>query len=77
MLLCVVWRLVLRGGELVKVEEPALLVPPGHVAVKVRAFLVDDYSLWVFKRGEGGMSSSNKNYYLFLVTKILYLFYCF
>ncbi|MEM1615518.1 MAG: hypothetical protein QXP31_04995 [Pyrobaculum sp.] len=50
------WRLVLRGGELVKVEEPALLVPPGHVAVKVRAFLVDDYSLWVFKRGEGAPS---------------------
>ncbi|MEZ0319453.1 MAG: hypothetical protein ABWK05_05620 [Pyrobaculum sp.] len=50
------WRLVLKGGELTRVEEPALLVPPGHVAVKVKAFLVDDYSLWVFKRGEGAPS---------------------
>jgi len=38
------------------VEEPALQVPPGHVAVKVKAFLVDDFSLWALRRGAGPFS---------------------
>lgn len=45
------WRLEFRGGELAKVEEPALRVPPGHIALKVKAFLVDDFTLWSLRRG--------------------------
>jgi len=50
------WRLVLEGGSVRRVEEPALQVPPGHVAVKVKAFLVDDFSLWALRRGAGPFS---------------------
>jgi len=50
------WRLVLEGGSVRRVEEPALRVPPGHVAVKVKAFLIDDFSLWAFRRGAGPFS---------------------
>lgn len=47
------WRLVVEGGALKRVEEPALLIPPGFVGVKVKAFLVDDFTQWVLRRGFG------------------------
>lgn len=47
------WRFELSGGQLRRVEEPALPVPRGHVAIKVKAFLADDYTQWALKRGEG------------------------
>lgn len=40
-----------RGGRWVKEERPYLHVPKGRVAVKVRAFLLDDYSAWAAARG--------------------------
>jgi hypothetical protein len=51
-----VWRLTLEGGSVRRVEEPALRVPPGHVAVRVKAFLIDDFSLWALRRGSGPFS---------------------
>ena len=51
-----VWRLVLEGGSVRRVEEPALRVPPGHIAVRVKAFLIDDFSLWALRRGAGPFS---------------------
>jgi hypothetical protein len=51
-----VWRLVLEDGAVKRVEEPALRVPPGHVAVKVKAFLIDDFSMWALRRGSGPFS---------------------
>lgn len=33
------------------VDRPYLRVPRGHVAVKVKAFLLDDYSAWAAARG--------------------------
>lgn len=51
-----VWRLELSGGQLRRVEEPALRVPRGSVAIKVKAFLADDYTQWSLRRGEGAPS---------------------
>ncbi|MEL9990321.1 MAG: hypothetical protein QXP98_01790 [Thermoproteus sp.] len=45
------WELLYRGGRWVKEERPYLHVPKGHVAVKVKAFLLDDYSVWAAARG--------------------------
>lgn len=50
------WRLVLEGGEVKRVEEPAVVVPRGHVGIKVKAFLIDDFSLWALRRGWGPFS---------------------
>lgn len=50
------WRLELRGGEIRRVEEPALRIPKGHLGVKVKAFLIDDFTHWALKRGEGPFS---------------------
>jgi hypothetical protein len=51
-----VWRLVLEDGVVRRVEDPALRVPPGYVAVKVKAFLIDDFSMWALRRGSGPFS---------------------
>ena len=50
------WRLVYEGGAVRRIEEPALVVPPGHIGVKVKAFLLDDFSEWVRRRGRGPLS---------------------
>lgn len=50
------WRLEVRGGEVRRVEEPALRLRPGEVAIKVKAFLLDDFSLWSFRRGGPSLS---------------------
>jgi len=47
----VMWELLYRGGRWVKEERPFLHVPKGHIAVKVRAFLLDDFSMWAASRG--------------------------
>ncbi|MGC8582674.1 MAG: hypothetical protein ACP5MH_03010 [Thermoproteus sp.] len=44
------WELLYRGGRWVKEERPFLHVPRGHIAVKVKAFLLDDYSVWAASR---------------------------
>jgi hypothetical protein len=51
-----VWRLVVEGGVVKRVEEPALSVPRGRIGVKVKAFLLDDFSQWVLRRGWGPLS---------------------
>lgn len=50
------WRLELRGGKLERVTEPALRLSPRQIAVKVRAFLVDDFSQWSVSRGGVSLS---------------------
>lgn len=45
------WELLYRGGRWVKEEKPHLHVPKGHIAVKVKAFLLDDFSAWAAARG--------------------------
>ncbi|MFN3803982.1 MAG: hypothetical protein ACK4SY_02895 [Pyrobaculum sp.] len=50
------WRLVFRGGEIERVSEPALRLSRRHVGIKVKAFLVDDFSLWSQRRGGGAIS---------------------
>ncbi|MCC6021326.1 MAG: hypothetical protein LM577_08195 [Thermoproteaceae archaeon] len=50
------WRLVLDGGKVRRVEEPALEIPPGWVGVRVKAFLIDDFSFWALRRGSGPIS---------------------
>jgi hypothetical protein len=45
-----VWEL-LWEGRWVKAERPYLRVPKGYIAVKVKAFLLDDYSAWAASKG--------------------------
>lgn len=40
-----------KNGEWIKEERPHLHVPKGHIAVKVKAFLLDDFSAWAAARG--------------------------
>lgn len=45
------WELLYKNGEWVKEERPHLHVPRGHIAVKVKAFLLDDFSAWAVAKG--------------------------
>ncbi|MFN7106252.1 MAG: hypothetical protein ACK4M3_06705 [Pyrobaculum sp.] len=50
------WRLVVREGKIGRVSQPALTLSRRHVGIKVKAFLVDDFSFWALRRGGGALS---------------------
>ncbi|MEM1837276.1 MAG: hypothetical protein QW259_05790 [Pyrobaculum sp.] len=50
------WRLELKKGEVRRVDEPVIRLPRGYVGVKVKAFLIDDFTHWALKKGEGSFS---------------------
>lgn len=45
------WELLFKGGRWTRIDRPYLHVPRGRIVVKVKAFILDDYSAWAAARG--------------------------